>query len=147
MRLTSQVQSNVELTRLQRITLTGIALLFVTSGVMHFRATDTFARIVPPYVPHPRGAVYLSGLAEIMGGAGLFKRTLRRWAAGGLTLLLVAVFPANLYMATASVQVTNPPLPQWMLYARLPLQAVLIYLVLWSAKARGFSPSAQTVSK
>ncbi len=91
--------------------------------------------------------MYLSGLAEIIGGAGLFVRTVRPWAGVGLTLLLVAVFPANWYMATANVQVTDPPLPRWALYARLPLQAVLIYLVLWSSEVRGFSASAHTVSK
>jgi uncharacterized membrane protein len=54
---------------------------------------------------------------------------LRRAAAWGLIALLIAVFPANVYMALDHVQVTANPLPVWLLWARLPLQFVLIWWV------------------
>jgi len=78
--------------------------------------------------------VYLSGLGEIAGGIGLLIPALRRAAAWGLVILLVAVFPANVYMAMERVPVTGHPLPALLLWARLPLQAVLIWWVLWCTK-------------
>ena len=78
--------------------------------------------------------VYLSGVAEIAGGIGLLLPLVRRAAAWGLVVLLVAVFPANIYMALDRVQVTATPLPAWQLWARLPLQFVLIWWTLWCTK-------------
>jgi len=78
--------------------------------------------------------VYLSGVAEIAGGAGLLIPSLRRAAAWGLVALLIAVFPANVYMALDRVRVTANPLPDWLLWARLPVQLLLIWWVLWCTK-------------
>jgi uncharacterized membrane protein len=108
--------------------------IYVFAGVTHFLAPDSFARAVPPEFPRPRALVYLSGLAEIALGTGLqFDRT-RRASAWGVVALLVAVFPANVYMATDDVAVEF--VPDWFAgvaragaWARLPLQAVL---VLWA---------------
>ena len=66
--------------------------------------------------------VYLSGAAEIAGGVGLLVPRLRRAAGIGLLLLLVAVFPANIYMAVADVSLPNTHVPQWALWLRLPFQ-------------------------
>ncbi len=111
-------------------------MLFTGAGVFHFLKTDAFVKIVPPYLPTPRLLVYASGIAEITGAFGLLLPPIRRLAAWGLVLLLIAVFPANLYMAIHSVQVTTTPAPQWLLWARLPLQAILIWWVLWTGKAK-----------
>lgn len=121
---------------MQKILLVLAALLFATSGTMHFVANEAFARIVPPYIPDARLAVYLSGLAEIAGALGLLIPKLRRWAGWGLVLLLICVFPANLHMATACIQIPGHAIPQWALWARLPLQAVLIACVWWCSRPR-----------
>ncbi len=89
-----------------------------------------FERIVPPYLPFHRLLVYVSGGAEIAGGLGLLTTRWRRPAVWGLVGVLIAVFPANLYMAVGSVQVTENPIPQAVLWARLPFQALLIWWVL-----------------
>lgn len=112
-----------------------LPLLFVAAGVFHFLEPDVLTRIVPPQFPAPRLLVYLSGLAEVAGGVGLLLPSCRRFAAWGLVVLLVAVFPANVYMASHSVQLTATPLPQWLLWARLPLQAFLIAWIWWTAKS------------
>ena len=111
--------------------------LYVLAGVSHFRTPETFERIVPPQFPAPRTLVYLSGVAEILLGAGvLFERT-RRESAWGLVALLVAVFPANVYMATSDdVELGAVPeeyrdLSDLALWARLPLQAVLVAWAWW----------------
>ncbi len=125
---------------MQKILLVLAALLFATSGAMHFVATEAFASIVPPYIPDARLVVYLSGLAEIAGAVGLLILKLRRWAGWGLVLLLICVFPANLYMAREGIQMPGHTIPPWALWARLPLQAVLIWWVWWCSKPR--DPSA-----
>ncbi len=126
-----------QLSRVQKILLVLAALLFATSGMMHFVATEAFARIVPPYIPDARLVVYLSGVAEITGAIGLLIPTLRRWAGWGLVLLLlICVFPANLYMATAHIQMSGYAIPQWALWGRLSLQVLVIYWVWWCSRSR-----------
>ena len=110
-----------------------LAAAFVAAGVLHLVKPRMFEAIVPPSLPAPRLLVYLSGVAEILGGAGLLVPAVRTWAGWGLAALLVAVFPANLYMARQSGPL-RPTRPRWLLLARLPLQAVLIAWVLWAAR-------------
>ncbi len=100
------------------------AVVYVGAGILHFLYPDGYAKIVPPIFPAPVVMVYLSGIAEIAGGAGLLIPKLRRKAAWGLVALLIAVFPANIYMAMESPHV-------WYLWARLPIQIPLIWWVLW----------------
>ena len=112
-----------------------LATLFLIAGFMHFIATDLFARIVPPYIPEHRAVVYLSGLAEITGSIGLLMPKFRCKAGAFLIVLLIAVFPANVYMASSNIQVTSHPVPEWVLWGRLLLQPVLIVWVWWSSRA------------
>ncbi len=130
--LESRRLRGVPLTR--RIAWVIASLFFMGAGVMHLRHPEPFVKIVPPFVPWPLVMVYVSGVAEIAGGLGLLFLRFRRAAAWGLVALLVAVFPANLYMAMEDVQVTATPLPGWVLWARLPLQPVLIWWVLWCSR-------------
>ncbi|HET6983366.1 MAG TPA: hypothetical protein VFI53_14580 [Myxococcaceae bacterium] len=70
--------------------------------------------------------VAISGACEILGGLGLLVPATRRWAAWGLVALFVAVFPANVNMAIHRLPFGKFPVPGWALWARLPLQAVLV---------------------
>ena len=83
--------------------------------------------------------VYLSGVAEVALGAGLLVAPLRRLAGWGLVALYIAVFPANVNMAVNHVSFVEgqAPPPAWALYARLPLQALLIANAVWLARRRG----------
>ena len=88
---------------------------------------------MPPWIPFHLPAIRVSGVFEILGGIGLLTplpliQTLTGW---GLLLLLLAVFPANIYMATAQVQIPGHPLPAWVAWARLPLQPLLMAGVAW----------------
>ena len=88
-----------------------------------------YERIIPPRLPAPAVLNSLAGLAEVGLGLALFYPPSRPWAAWGVVALLVAVFPANLYMASAK----GPRLgmPPWLLRARLPLQGLLILWAHW----------------
>jgi uncharacterized membrane protein len=108
-----------------------VFLWFAIGGVAHFAATETEMRIVPPYIPWPRAAVLWSGAFELLGALGLLLPRTRRAAGIGLALLTIAVTPAHVYM------LQHPELfdvPVWALVLRLPLQAVLLWLIVWCTR-------------
>ena len=102
------------------------ATIFLVAGVGHFTSTDFFVKIMPPYLPFHRELVYLSGVFEIVLGVLLLIPQTTRLAAWGLIALLIAVFPANIYMFQHQELFQVSPV---VLLLRLPLQAVLI---LWA---------------
>ena len=109
-----------------------LGLAFVAAGTLHLLVPGFYERIMPPYLPLHRELVYLSGVAEIAGGLGLLSERTRRVSGVGLVLLLLAVWPANVQMllnARASQEAA-----WWiaLLWARLPLQVVLMAWV-WRA--------------
>jgi uncharacterized membrane protein len=110
-----------------------VSALFVTAGVLHFVRPAFFTRIVPPALPSPLALVYISGVAEILGGLGVLLPSVRLWAGYGLIALLIAVLPANVYMASAADRVGMGIAPAW-LWLRIPLQFVLIALVWWATR-------------
>jgi uncharacterized membrane protein len=103
-----------------------LAVLMVVAGVMHFVAPSAYERIVPRWLPAPRALVWLSGVFEVLGGIGLLVPETRPAAAWGLIALFIAVLPANVNMAVNRIGFGRKPGPAWLLWARLPLQAVLI---------------------
>ena len=102
-----------------------MGLIYIGAGITHWTATKLFVVIVPDYLPAHHQLVLLSGATEIAGGLGVLIPMTRRPAAWGLILLLVAVFPANLWMAQHAARYR--PIAPWMLWARLPLQVPLIW--------------------
>ena len=101
-----------------------LAILFIVAGALHFLATSAYVKIVPPYLPVPTLLVYISGICEILGGLGLLLPATRALASWGIVALLIAVLPANLHMALDHAH--WPRIPEWLLWARLPLQLLLI---------------------
>src|SRR5882724_12971563 len=110
-----------------------MSLLFVVTGVSHFLWPRQFLKIVPPWVPMPMAAVYVSGVAEIAFAIAAIVPATSRWACLGLALLLVAVFPANVYHWRAAVKAGGVILPGWYHAVRLPMQAVLIAWTVFNA--------------
>jgi uncharacterized membrane protein len=102
--------------------------LFVGAGALHFPRPRWYVAIVPDYLPAHRAIVYASGVAEIAGGAGLGVPAARRAAGWWLIATLVAIFPANVWMAQHPERYRVPG-GRAALIARLPFQAVFIALV------------------
>lgn len=102
-----------------------MGLLYVLAGINHFRNPRLYLKIIPPYFSNPKVLNQLSGLAEIILGIGLCFTLTSSWSAIGIIILLIAVFPANLYMHQNKK--ARLGLPKWGTFLRLPLQLLLMY--------------------
>lgn len=123
-------------TRGQRVT----GGLFIAAGLNHFLVPRAYRAIVPPGFGDPARLVAVSGVAEVAGGVGVLLPRTRRLSGLGLIALLLAVFPANLYMARNPERFRR--IPSWALYARLPLQPLMVWGV-WRATRQRSSGGEQ----
>jgi uncharacterized membrane protein len=102
-----------------------LGAFFIQAGINHFVMRRAYESIVPPSMRDDAARlVVISGVAEIAGGVGVLLPRTRRIAGLSLVALLAAVFPANLYMARDPRRF--PRIPRWALYARLPLQPLMM---------------------
>jgi uncharacterized membrane protein len=103
----------------------GLAAMFVLTGVAHFvpPLRDNLIAIVPPRLPAPGLLVSITGVLEFLGAVGLLVPVTRVAAAVCLLLLMLAMFPANIYAA----RMPNPPKS---MTTRLPLRTAeeIVYL-------------------
>jgi len=111
-----------------------LGLLFVAAGAIHFRRPEFYLRMMPPQLPWPVELVYLSGAFEIVLGALVLVPRYSSLAAWGLIALLIAVFPANVHMALHPADF--PEFDPAMLWARLPIQGVLVAWAYWYTRPR-----------
>ena len=109
----------------KKIVLIGLAIFFIYFGIDHFINPDFYLSIMPPSFPFHEEAVYISGFFEIIGGIGVLVHRFRKIARWGLFALLIAVYPANIYMAITPN--AFPDIPVYMLYFRLALQFLFFY--------------------
>lgn len=113
-----------------------LAGAMVVAGVLHLLQPTPFLQHLPPWVPHRELLVAVSGVVEVGLGLGLLPRSpLRRTASLLLAVFLVAVFPANIYVAVAGVDVDGQPggIYPWL---RLLVQPALVWLALSSTRER-----------
>lgn len=100
--------------------------LFVSAVLLHFFRTDASASIIPPVFPARHLLVLITGVLEILGAIGLFLPLFRRPAALWTAIMMVAVFPANVYAAGQMIGgLQMPGVP-----VRLALQIVYILMLL-----------------
>jgi uncharacterized membrane protein len=102
-----------------------VGITYVFAGGMHFLRPRDYQAIMPDYIPAHRELVYASGVAEILGGAGILHERTRRPAAWWMIATLVAVFPANLHMALNPDRYSR--IPRVLLWLRLPFQVLFIW--------------------
>jgi uncharacterized membrane protein len=111
----------------RRIGLWVMAAFYVAAGLNHFRDPEFYLPMMPPILPWHPELVWGSGVAEVALGLAVLVPALRRAAAWGLIALLIAVFPANLYVALENVPIGGRAegLGIWN-WVRLPFQALFI---------------------
>ncbi|MBI45657.1 MAG: DoxX family protein [Candidatus Marinimicrobia bacterium] len=120
---------------IKKISIISMSCFYIYVGIKHFIDPNWFINIIPPYLPWHLELVYLSGLFEIILGLLLLIPKTRKLAAYGLIALLIAVYPANIYLAFNE-------LPQKMMgissfaasWIRLPIQFIFIGLAYWHSK-------------
>src|SRR3954465_5518265 len=100
---------------------------FLLAGLLHFLKPRPYEAIVPEALPAHRELVYLSGLAEMAGGAGVLSDRTLRPAGWWLIATMLAVFPANGPKAVGAGRFHAIPGP--LLWARLPLHAAIVYWI------------------
>lgn len=123
-------------TRGRRVARWTLAAIYALAGVAHLALAPGFARIMPPWVPHPATVIALTGLAELAGSAGLLTRRFRRAAGWGLAAYAVCVFPANVQHAVHDLG-TGTGLGWWYHAPRLFVQAPIAWWALWASGAVG----------
>jgi uncharacterized membrane protein len=120
----------------QSVSLVVAGVFYVAAGALHFTKPGFYLKIMPPYIPwHPQ-LVFISGFFEILGGLGLLIPRTRRLAAWGLVALLIAVFPANIFMATNPIEAGAVSIAPALRWGRLPLQLFLVWWLLWCTQPR-----------
>ena len=119
---------------LKGITIYSLSILYIVVGVKHFTHLDFFLVIVPPYLPYSELLVYASGFLEILFGVLLIPTKTRKYAALGLILLLIAVFPANIYLFNSEIAQNSYGISRQFALIRLPFQIPLIIIAYWHSK-------------
>ena len=117
---------------LKLITILIMAYFYISVGIKHFTEPEWFLQIYPPFLPFGLAAVYISGFFEVLFGIMLLIPKTRYYAGWGLIGLLIAVFPANIYLAyTNGAAMDISAATAW---GRLPFQALFIALAYWHSK-------------
>ena len=112
----------------------GMAAAMVFAGVAHWVMPTPFVQHLPPWVPAAEALVLVTGVVEIgLGAALLLRQPWRRRAGLALAAYLVAVFPANVYVAVAGIEVEGQP-GGWYPWLRLPFQVLFVAWALWSTE-------------
>jgi len=109
-----------------------MAGFFLFTAGSHFVSPvkDDLIKMVPGFVPFPAQIVFLAGILEFLGAIGLLLPATRRVAGVCLILLLIGMFPANVYAALRGIPLLGEPAtPLWL---RIPEQLVYIGMLLWA---------------
>ena len=101
-----------------------MALFFLVAGISHFKNPKFFLKITPPWVSAPEKVNIIVGVLEILLAISLMIPMLTKLAAWGMIVLMIVVFPANVYHFQKSLKKGKFVIPTLI---RLPLQALFIY--------------------
>jgi len=121
--------------KIKKISYYFFGVFYIIAGALHFVNPDFYMKIMPHYLPFHLALVYLSGLVEILLGFGLIYRPMRQYAAWGIIALLIAVFPANIFLAfNEGAQEAIGTNQLEALWIRFPIQLLLIIIAWWQSK-------------
>ena len=110
-----------------------LAAFFFVAGILHFVRDNEFAAIVPPLLPFPLAIVWITGVMELVLAAGLIIPKYRKRAGLLFAPYLLAVLPANIYMAMEGIPLGEMAASPTALWVRVFLQFPLIALILWAS--------------
>lgn len=113
-----------------------LAAFYGLAGIIHLAAPAPFLKIMPAWVPLPDQVVFWTGIAELLGAAGLAQpiaSRLRRAAGIGLALYAVCVFPANINHFALDMARSDHGLGLAYHVPRMFVQPLLVWLALWTS--------------
>ena len=110
-----------------------LALFFFVAGITHFTQDEAYAGIVPPLLPFPFLIVWVTGVMELFFALGLAIKKYRKMSGFWLAPFLLAVLPANIYMAMYNIPLGVMESSPTALWIRVALQFPLIALILWAS--------------
>ena len=119
-------------------------LAFILASIPHFTSPERYLPMMPPFVPAPEAMIVVSGVAELIGGVGMLIPRTARIASWWLALLLLAIFPANVYVAIRGVNAAGLPSSPWYTWSRLPFQALFVWWVLYAGREAPRAPHGTT---
>jgi|TARA_B100001093_G_scaffold305440_1_gene291405 uncharacterized membrane protein len=119
---------------IKNITIYVMSLLYIIVGIKHFMDVEYFVSIVPTYISWKQEAVFISGFFEILLGILLLFHKTRKLAAWGIILLLITVFPANIYLYVSEVPRDILNISKTDALIRIPFQIPLIIISYWHSK-------------
>ena len=111
-----------------------MSIMYIFIGIRHFTDPQYFLDIVPPQLPFKLFLVYFTGLIEVVGGVAILAPKTRKAGAYLLILLLVSVFPANIYLYVSETPQNLLGISKIDALIRMPFQAPLILLAFWHSK-------------
>ena len=119
---------------IKNITIYIMTILYITVGIKHFIDVSYFVTIVPSYINWKKETVIISGFFEILLGIFLLFHKTRKLAAWGIILLLIAVFPANIYLYVSEIPRDILNISKTDALIRIPFQIPLIIISYWHSK-------------
>tara|TARA_B100000029_G_scaffold47055_2_gene43217 strand:+ start:2177 stop:2551 length:375 start_codon:yes stop_codon:yes gene_type:complete len=121
--------------KIKNISIIIMSFFYIYIGIQHFIDPSWFVQIMPPYLPFHYEAVYISGFFEIIFGILILVPKTRYVASWGLILLLISVYPANIYLAFNEAPQQAIGISQFFAsWIRLPIQFIFIGLAYWHSK-------------
>ena len=129
-------RKNSSIKNYKLITILVMSSLYVFIGVRHFIEPQYFINITPPQIEYKSLAVYFTGVLEVLGGLLILNRKTRKIGAYVLILLLIIVFPANIYLYLYETPQQLLGISKTQALIRMPFQAPLILLAYWHSKEK-----------
>ena len=123
-------------THIKKISIYIMSLLYILVGIKHFSDPNFFLKIMPKYLDYHLELVYLSGFFEILFGVLLIFKKTRFFGAWGVFILLICVFPANIYLYNSEAAQIALDISKSQALMRLPFQIPLLILAYWHSNEK-----------
>ena len=123
-------------THIKNISIYIMSLLYILVGIKHFSDPNFFLKIMPEYLNYHLELVYLSGFFEILFGVLLIFKKTRFFGAWGVFILLICVFPANIYLYNSEAAQIALDISKSQALMRLPFQIPLLILAYWHSNEK-----------
>ncbi|MEO1009856.1 MAG: MauE/DoxX family redox-associated membrane protein [Bacteroidota bacterium] len=109
-----------------------LSFFFIVAGIWHFVDPSFYYELIPDYLPYPQTLNVLSGFLEVLFGFGILFSTVRKWAATGILLLLIAFIPSHIFFLQIGSCLENGLcVAPWVAWVRLLIIHPLFLLWAW----------------